>query len=384
MSARRFHITTLATVAALTALAAAACSSSSPPSSSQSQPQAAAQQSSPAAAPAAQAGSSSSSLDALYQKARQEGTVLWDGQFSESQAAPILSAFEKQYPGINVKYADVKPTQVLQQLQVQEQARNVQIDVAASADQYVPGLLSSNVVDSTINWAADGVSSQALLSNTGLVRDFSLGDFIVYNKNKVAASDAPKTWDDLLNPQWKGKLALDGRGGFLGVYYVDPKLGASNGLDLAKKLTAQQPSYQANLEEVIPLVSSGQDLIGTAQMGQTLTAIAKGAPIAIAPVSPIETSSHLLYVPRSAPHAAAGELVISWLESPAGQAAYAHAEDALLPSTTACPTTSGNPLGTALCQNNIEWMAPTEISQFKPLNDYTQQISKIFGTFTGN
>ena len=32
---------------------------------------------------------------------------------------------------------------------------------------------------------------------------------IGYNTRMVAAKDAPKTWQDLLDPKWKGKLLMD-------------------------------------------------------------------------------------------------------------------------------------------------------------------------------
>lgn len=31
---------------------------------------------------------------------------------------------------------------------------------------------------------------------------------IAYNTAKVSAADAPKTWKDLLDPKWQGKIAM--------------------------------------------------------------------------------------------------------------------------------------------------------------------------------
>ena len=340
----------------------------------------------PAATPASQANQPTATGDpvaALYDKAKQEGSVVWYGQFSESQASGIIEAFTKKYPGVDVKFSDLKPTELMTQVQVQERARNVQIDVAGVTDTNVPGLLDLGIIDDTIDWTKFGVSPDQFPVSRGLVQDFSLGDFIVYNTTKVSADEAPRTWDDLLLPRWKGRIAVDGRATFLDALYLDPGKGRDAGLAYASKLADQQPSYQANLEQVLAAVVSGQFDLGTAVLSQVLFAQASGKPVGIASVSPIYLTRHWLYLPKAAPHPAAAQLFTSWAVSQEGQAAMGTSYNAALPMKTTCP---GNGLTVikALCDNHLEWYSPQTVEQLKDIADYETKARAIFGTGTGS
>lgn len=316
----------------------------------------------------------------LYQDAKKGGALTWMGQFSESQATPIIQAFEKKYPGVQIKYSDVKPTEAMTQIQVQEHARNVQVDVAGVTGTNAPDLLNLKIIDDTLPWAKLGVPKDATAFNPGLVYDFAIGDFIVYNSAKVTSADAPKTWSALLDPKWQGKLAVDGRGAFLNSFYNSGQ--ADQGLELAKKMAAQKPSYQANLEQVLSGVTSGQYAVGTAVISQVLTAQHAGKPVGIAPVSPVNMDQHWLYVPKAAPHRAAGELFVSWMASKEGQAALAQSYNSVLPLTTQCPG-NGGAVVQSLCSNQIKWVTPKTVAQVKGESDYTKKVQKIFGTQVG-
>lgn len=320
------------------------------------------------------------SPSSLYQDAKKGGSLTWLGQFSESQAAPIIQAFEKQYPGIDIKYSDVKPTEAMTQIQVQEHARNVQVDVAGVTGTNAPDLLNLKIIDDTLPLAKLGVAKEATAFNPGLINDFSIGDYIVYNTSKVTPADAPKSWTDLVDEKWKGKLAVDGRGSFLNSFYNSGQ--GDKGLDLARKLAATKPSYQANLEQVLAAVASGQYAVGTAVISQVLTAQHAGKPIGIARVAPVNMDQHWLYVPKGAPHRSAGALFSSWMVSKEGQAALAQSSNSRVPLTTQCPG-SGGPAVQSLCDNQIKWVTPATVAQVKGEADYTTQVQKIFGTKVG-
>lgn len=165
-------------------------------------------------------------------------------------------------------------------------------------------------------------------------------------------------------------------------YYLDPELGSQNALAYAKKLAAPNPSYQTNLEEVIPLVASGQDLAGTAALDQVMYAQSKGSPIAIAPIGPTSATNIYGFILRNPPHPAAATLLVSWLASPTGQKALKATYSSAYPLNTACPAKAGTQAA-AMCANHIQWFGTNTLSSYEAQVPYTTSIEKIFGTYTG-
>jgi iron(III) transport system substrate-binding protein len=60
---------------------------------------------------------------------------------------------------------------------------------------------------------------------------------IAWNTNLVSAADAPKSWSDLANPKWKGKLAMEPTDAdwFAAVYTYLQKHGGKNGKPMSTK-----------------------------------------------------------------------------------------------------------------------------------------------------
>lgn len=341
--------------------------------------------SSPAVGSSSAAGAPSLSPKSLYQQAKQEGTVVWYQADPESEIAPVIQEFEKTYPGVHVSYSEVKPPQIVTDLQVQEAARKVSIDVGEDSDlDIATNVKTGNVAN--VNWTALGIPSDMIFQSSYVTMNL-LPVGVFYNTQKVPASEVPKNWNDLLNPRWKGKLALDGRGTFTSVWVRSGSGlgGAAAGEAFATRLARQKPAYATSLSQIIPEVASGQDLVGTALLGQALLEAKKsGAPIAIAPISPVMGTEEWNWVAKGAPHPAAAELLVKWLASNAGQAAFSnYLDQGYLPPSRSCPGT-GTIMNKTLCSMNIRWYVPTTLAEYQALPAYYKKIQQIFGTYAGS
>jgi iron(III) transport system substrate-binding protein len=346
-----------------------ACGGAAPPAASK------------AAAPASgQAASPATALDALYQQAKTEGQVNWNSSSAEAIVAQTIQAFEKKYPGVKINYTAKPAPQVLTDVQVQQAAHKVEIDVAQSADLNITDTLAGHL-PAAVDWAKLGVPADRVFEGT-LVNYTDAPFIFVYNKDKVPADQAPKTWDDLINPRWQGNMVLDGRGTFLASFIAAPETGgASKGLDLAKKLEAQKPLYQTSFTVIEPMVISGQALVGNDSLSNALAALKKGAPIDIVPISPVYTQRSPAYVPAGAPHMAAAQLLVAWLASPEGQTMVA-AQGAGA-ATTCSDAELQLPAAQAMCSRHMRPAFFKSLDQFQQLSDYLTQVQKTFGTYTG-
>jgi iron(III) transport system substrate-binding protein len=152
------------------------------------------------------------------------------------------------------------------------------------------------------------------------MRESYLG--IGYNTQKIRAEDAPRSYEDLLAPKWKGKMALSGSlstsANWVGGMVI------SLGIDYVRKLGQQDIRvYELTGRALANLTISGEvPLSPTIYNSHVEASRAQGAPIAWnlpGPVAVTDTSAAL--APR-APHPYAAMLLIDFLLSKEGQAMY--------------------------------------------------------------
>jgi iron(III) transport system substrate-binding protein len=156
-----------------------------------------------AAAPAAEA-----ITPALIEAAKKEGKVVWYTSIDLPLAEKIAKSFEARYPGIAVRIERSGAERVFQRIG-QEYASNVRVvDIANSSD-----------AAHFIAWKRDGWLAPYLPEDVARFyptehrdADAMFATFritlsvIGYNTNLVKREDAPKSFVDLLDPKWKGKI----------------------------------------------------------------------------------------------------------------------------------------------------------------------------------
>jgi iron(III) transport system substrate-binding protein len=123
----------------------------------------------------------------------------------------MLQAFEKKYealhPEVDVQFLDMGSQEVLERLRAER--ANPQADVwwGAPATTFEDGVRDSVLERSAPSWAgalpADAKSKDGFWYGTYLTPEV-----IAYNSAAVSAADAPKDWDDVLDPKWKGKVLI--------------------------------------------------------------------------------------------------------------------------------------------------------------------------------
>lgn len=140
-----------------------------------------------------------------------------------------------------------------------------------------------------------------------------------YNTDLVKGADIPHTWNDLLNPKWKGKIGS--------TIYQDPWAhlaepagwGEERTADYLRRLAALDPVL-GRFPEVQQRLESGEIAIAAvAQSFRIDTAKAAGAPVAVVVAEPIILAENISFVTKGAPHANAATLVNAWFLTDDGQ-----------------------------------------------------------------
>ncbi|MEB8338277.1 ABC transporter substrate-binding protein [Streptomyces endophyticus] len=321
-----------------------------------------------------------SSKAALAKQAAQEGVVNWASWNPEAQMQPAIDLFEKKYPHIKVKYTNVKAPDQVSRLKVEQAARKVSIDVAnAGGLTMTPAVKLAGDVD----WAAYGVADKDIFAKN-FVYVWATPKVWAYNTDQVKPADAPKSWDDLLDSKWAGgRISAESRASFMSVWDLNGSMGETKALAWAKKFGALKPHYSPNVTQAEAPIESGEVAIGTSLASLVLAAKDKGAPVAIAPVSPTSASESYLYVPKGAPHPAAAALLTSFLSSDAAQRVLAKTYNSRIPVDTDCSDPGDTPVLQAMCEADLTWYGTKTLGKYKTLSGFYPKAEKEFGTDVG-
>ncbi len=263
----------------------------------------------------------------LVAGAKKEGTVTIWGSFKPDELKQLSSEFNKIYPFIKINYWRGQDNERITRFETDHSANRTQVDIsdAGSFESY-PRWRKIGLVERFIDFIP-GIEKMdkrmyskhgdwALIGNNATTPQ--------YNTKLVSAGEAPKSWEDLLNPKWKGAIGMttDVRAWYI-IALGEGGWGVEKTENFLKKLKQQEIIWTRGHSAAIPLLEAGEFKI----MGEQLLRYAwqsqeKGAPIDWCRTSPVPISGGTFFLTKKAPHPNAARLYIEWLFSPPGQLLY--------------------------------------------------------------
>jgi hypothetical protein len=108
-----------------------------------------------------------------------------------------------------------------------------------------------------------------------------------YNTKLVKLSEAPKNYEDLLNPKWKGEMLMDDEPyEWYGV--LMRHFGRERGVQYMKRLAQQNLSMQRGRTNVAQMLVAGEGAIGITSSGNSALELKeKGAPTRLGGARPV-------------------------------------------------------------------------------------------------
>jgi len=254
----------------------------------------------------------------LYEAAKKEGEVTWYvSHFGTDNAVAVEQAFNKKYPGIKVNIVRATAQVIYQRLNQDILARTAVCDVFSSTDTaHFTHLKSKGLLETYRPENADKVlpvfkgmdkDDQFHATTAALI-------VIAYRTDQIKEADAPKSWTDLLDPRFRGKLAFGhpAYSGYVGSWVV--ALTKLYGWDYFEKLKANRPQIGRSINDVITTLDSGERAAGHAGDGPFRKKQGEGAPYRT--VFPSDGSVVIVAgsgVMKNAPHPNAGKLLMDFL-----------------------------------------------------------------------
>src|SRR5712675_378388 len=256
---------------------------------------------------------------ALIEAAKKEGQVIYYTSTDLPVAEKVAKAFEAKYPGIAVRVERTGAERVFQRIG-QEYSSNIHaVDVVNSSD-----------AAHFIVWKRDGILAPYVPEDVarhypaehrdpdGLFASWRVWLSVIgYNTKLVKPEEAPKSFADLLDPKWSGKI-VKGHPGYSGTIMTATfQISRDLGWDYFEKLARQKVmQVQSSADPPKKLALGERAVMADGNEYNLFQLKEKGEPVEI--VYPVEGTPLIVGpsgVLKDAPHPNAARLLQSFLFS---------------------------------------------------------------------
>jgi ABC-type Fe3+ transport system substrate-binding protein len=269
---------------------------------------------------------------AVIDAAKKEGEVVWySTQIVNQLVRPIAAAFEKKYPGIKVRYTRANANEVAVKILNESRAGRPQSDVFDGTSTAVPLEREGYV----LQWQPDAAKDYPDLYKDPQGYWIASNLYINtpgYNTSLVPKGTQPKTYQDLLDPRWSGKIAWNalpstsGGVGFIGT--VLSEMGQERGMAYLRAFAKQKvANVPAAARQVLDQVIAGEYAIALQIFNHhAVISAKKGAPVDWIKMEPATGTLSVIGIQKNAPHPNAAKLLVDFIISKEGQQVYRDAD----------------------------------------------------------
>lgn len=241
--------------------------------------------------------------------AKKEGTLTLYTTIAEKDLPTLIKPFETQY-GITVKVWRAGTDKVLQRTLAESAAKRFEVDVIHFGSPEMEALSREKVLQPVLSPVYKELLPGSVPAHHQWAATLLSVWVQAYNTNAIKKADLPKTYADLLNPKWKGKLGLEAKNQDWFQSIVEVMGGGEKGLKFFSDLMAVNGvSPRTGHTLLTNLVVSGEVPLALSVYNyMPEQAKKKGAPIDWFALEPAIARSNAVGVALKAPHPAAALL----------------------------------------------------------------------------
>jgi iron(III) transport system substrate-binding protein len=257
----------------------------------------------------------------LVNGAKKEGTVTWYVAMNRAYAQDLINAFEAQYSFLKVNALTGGGGALLNRVLAEHRAKSFQYDVFNTRSMTINTLKKAGAI---MRYRSPYRNSlrEGFYDREGYLNGiFATPLVFIFNTKLVSRKEAPTAIEELLNPNWSGKMAVDDES-FDWLAALLDYYGEAKGIEIATKLGQQKLNVRRGPTLLTQLVAAGEFFLEID--GHHQEAIAKkkaGAPIDYNFPQPFVPAKSLIpiYMSSRPPHPHAAALMADFLMSKKGQ-----------------------------------------------------------------
>ena len=255
---------------------------------------------------------------ALLEGAKREGGLVFYTTMDIQNSSALVDAFTKKYPFIKGDLVRLGGTAMVSRIMTEAQAGANRFDVAVGiSPSYTPmrerNLIAPYVSPEFPNLYDDLYDPKGYWS-TVYLNTWVLG----YNSKAIARSELPKSYEDLLKPQFKQKFIIDIENHDLFVA-LSQEWGQEKAINYFKGIAKQIPVFLRGNTNRANFVSVGERSM-TFVYAQVIERMKQsGAPVDWIPLEPVAVETNVAMLSAKAAHPNAARLFVDYLISKDGQ-----------------------------------------------------------------
>lgn len=258
----------------------------------------------------------------VVEAAKAEGEMVWAGGGSAEIDESINRAFMKKYPGIRAVKTRVQSQRLLVRFETESRAGKHTFDIVRTTDWYIDIFKKKGLLAKYESAERNQIPAEFRDRDGFYTSLYTAVHAPAYNTRMVAKSDLPRSYDDLLDPKWKGKLGLEDAA-FVWFVNVLKIKGEKQGVEYMRRLARQEVSLRASTTLLANLVTAGEIPLAIDLYADDIERQKKaGAPIEWIAFDPTIVHTIAGAINKNAPHPNAARLFMDFLLSEEGQRVY--------------------------------------------------------------
>jgi len=255
----------------------------------------------------------------LLEAAQKEGNVVFYTSMDAGDARTLTEAFQKKYPAIKPDFFRAGREAVFSRFALEQKAGRFVTDVVSVGEFHMlemkrQGLITRYASPEMQAFATEFKDPQGYWTCVYLTVAV-----LAYNTNRVKAEELPRRYDDLLNPKWKKRMALDANEErwVPGLMQI---MGREKAVNFLKALAQQEIYIRRGRSLLTQLLLAGEfDVQIVAYWHEVNRLMGQKAPIGWVGIEPAVTGAPQVSAVAKAPHPNAARLFIDFVLSAEGQ-----------------------------------------------------------------
>lgn len=253
-------------------------------------------------------------------KAEAEGAVVFYASMNTADTKALADGFRQLYPKIDAQFYRTGDSQLMEKIMTEGRAGRPLWDVTCITGFYghllkKRGMLETYDSPERKFYRDNFKDPQALW--TSIYTTYAV---FGYNTRLVPKGSVPKSYADLLKPEWKGQVGMEGRAYEWFATTMRNMGGEEKGLAYMRRLAEQQPQPRSGRTLVAQLVAAGEFKASITVYSQSYEILkGTGAPVEWVALDPVYASVHPTGIASKAPHPNAARLFMDFLLSKRGQ-----------------------------------------------------------------
>ena len=248
----------------------------------------------------------------IVEGAKREGKMIYYGTTAVDHIQRVFAEFKKKYPFIEVADYRSGSVNVYNKIATEARAKRYEVDVLDLEPGEVYGINKAGLIDPYLSPSRKGIAPEFMDKEGYWTTFYHLAVVLGFNTEKVKKDEAPKSYDDLLDPKWKGRMSLDQTDfhlfGTLFEFW-----GREKTLSYFRRLADNDPLMRRGKTLQAQILGAGEVHIAPWLYGyRPLQMKREGAPVDISLLQPVLSVPTYLLLAKNATHPHSAALFLDW------------------------------------------------------------------------